>query len=341
MTSDIFDRSVPKSEREHTGGRVELCLPNGRLNPAAVSWSRHPHITANLRGWGRRKRFEYWAITTPDIVFAFSFSHADYRGGLAMYFLDLHTLTEVNDGEARWLPRRVDLPPTSGHAPMRRVGKHSSVSITPHSDGTLLDVRAKRLAARIEVVEPAGHESMGVVVPWNDRTFQYTRKDAGLHARGWVEVDGVRHDLPEQRTWAALDHGRGRWPFHVVWNWGAGYGITDGHEIGIQLGAKWTDGTPSTENALRIDGRIEKLSHDVEWIYDATDFLRPWRFVGPQVDLEFTPVHNRHGEARKYFFSSREDQAFGYWNGTVTSADGTVYAVRDVFGWAEEVERRW
>jgi len=31
---------------------VELCLPDGRLNPAAIGWTRRPLHTANLRGWG-------------------------------------------------------------------------------------------------------------------------------------------------------------------------------------------------------------------------------------------------------------------------------------------------
>lgn len=341
MSNISFDRSVAKNEREHVGGLVNIAKRNGRVNPAAISWSRFPHINANLRGWGRRKRFEYWAISTPDLVFAFSFSHADYRAGLAIYALDLATRAEVNDGEAHWFPGRVDLPPTSGIDAMGRVGKHTNVRITPNTEGTLLEVTGRRVTARIQIIEPEGHQSMGVVVPWNDKTFQYTRKDGALRARGEVTVDGRVYPVSADSSWAALDHGRGRWPFKVTWNWAAGAGISDGHEIGVQLGAKWTDGTPSTENSIRIDGVVHKLSHDVEWTYDTSDFMKPWRFVGPQVDLTFTPVHNRHSETKKYFFMSREDQAFGWWDGTISTADGTTYKVEKIFGWAEEVARRW
>ncbi|MFF2410631.1 DUF2804 domain-containing protein [Streptomyces sp. NPDC058092] len=35
---------------------VDLCLPDGRLNPAARGWSRKPLHRANLRRWGRTKR---------------------------------------------------------------------------------------------------------------------------------------------------------------------------------------------------------------------------------------------------------------------------------------------
>lgn len=336
----VYDRPVPKSEREHVGGVVDLCGPRDLLNPDAVSWSRAPHIRANMRRWGRRKRFEYWAVATPDFVFAFSFSHADYRGGLAVYFLDLHTLEEVNDGEAIWLPRPIDLPDAL-RMPMGRRTPRTSVSIAPNDAGTLLEVRTARLAARIQVHEPVGHESMNVVVPWTKRRYQFTSKDNCLRAEGWVDVDGERRAVEPATAWAAVDSGRGKWPMRVLWNWASGSGVTGGHEIGIQLGAKWTDGTPSTENALRVDGRIEKLSHDVEWTYDTSDFLKPWTFRGPQVDLTFTPVHNRHSLAKKYFFMSREDQAFGWWSGEIRLSSGEAFAVDRIFGWAEEVQRRW
>lgn len=336
----VFERDVPKSERELTR-RVDLCLPGGRLNPAAVGWSRYPHLRANLWWWGRRKRFEYWAISTPELVFAFSFSHADYRAGLAIYALDLASGAEVVDGEAVWFPGRADLPETSGDTPMGRRTARTAVAITPTAEGTLLEVRGARVTARIQVLEEKGHESMGVVVPWTSRRFQYTRKDNCLRASGWVEVDGVRRTVDPSEAWAALDHGRGKWPAKVLWNWGSGAGYTDGHEIGIQLGAKWTDGSPSTENALRVDGVIEKLSHDVEWTYDTEDFLKPWTFRGPQVDLVFTPAHHRHSLTKKLLFLSREDQCFGRWDGEIRLSSGSVYRVENVFGWAEEVQRRW
>jgi hypothetical protein len=105
--------------------------------------------------------------------------------------------------------------------------------------------------------------------------------------------------------------------------------------------AKWTDGTPSTENALRIDGRIEKISSDVDWSHDTSDWLAPWTITNDRVDLHFTPVYNRASRYNRLVFLSREDQVFGYFDGTVTSESGRIYRVERVFGWAEEVARRW
>ena len=35
--------------------QVDLCLPNGRINPAAIGYSRRPLHRTNLRGWGSQQ----------------------------------------------------------------------------------------------------------------------------------------------------------------------------------------------------------------------------------------------------------------------------------------------
>ena len=53
---------------------VDLCDARGRLNPGAVGWTRQALHRANLRGRGRAKRWEYWAVTQGDFVFAVTVS---------------------------------------------------------------------------------------------------------------------------------------------------------------------------------------------------------------------------------------------------------------------------
>ena len=60
---------------------IDLCLPNGRLNPAAVGWSRTPLHRCNLNGrWPRKKRWNYWAITTDTHLFSVTVTNLDYAG---------------------------------------------------------------------------------------------------------------------------------------------------------------------------------------------------------------------------------------------------------------------
>ena len=80
------------------------------------------------------------------------------------------------------------------------------------------------------------------------RQFQYTVKDLARPATGLLRIDGVEHEIggAAGEAWAVLDHGRGRWPYDIQWNWGAGSGRSQragGRVIGVQLGAKWTEGT--------------------------------------------------------------------------------------------------
>ena len=76
-------------------------------------------------------------------------------------------------------------------------------------------------------------------------------------------------DASAGESWAVLDHGRGRWPYRMTWNWGAASGVVDGRTIGLQIGGTWTDGTGSTENAVVVDGRLAKVSEE-----SARDALR-------------------------------------------------------------------
>lgn len=116
--------SGPTHEREITS-RVDLCLPDGRLNPDAVGWTRQPLHRANLRGWGRNKRFEYWCVTTPTHLVAVNVSHADYRVTYAAFFLDFATDRTVQIAERSMLPLGTPMPLTSGEGGVRARGAAS------------------------------------------------------------------------------------------------------------------------------------------------------------------------------------------------------------------------
>ena len=66
---------------------VDLCTPGGELNRSAVGWSRHPLHRANLSGWGRTKRWEYWCIQGPEHVLALTVSSIDYLALHTVWFM--------------------------------------------------------------------------------------------------------------------------------------------------------------------------------------------------------------------------------------------------------------
>ena len=65
------------AERETTAP-VLLCGPDGRLNPDAVTWSRHPLHTCNLPpALARKKKWNYWAVTSEDLLFSATIADVD------------------------------------------------------------------------------------------------------------------------------------------------------------------------------------------------------------------------------------------------------------------------
>lgn len=325
---------------------VALCRPDGRLNPAAVGWTRTPlHRTAlptgPIRGWGRNKRWEYWGLVTPTHVVGLTISSLDYAGVEAVYVLDRATGHETVKEVTVPLARGVELTARAGTGRSRFASGSLSLSFEEVDAGTRLradtsEVHLDVVAARLE-----GHEAMGVVVPWSERLFQYTVKDLARPLSGALRVGEVEHPVPADASWAVLDHGRGRWPYAMTWNWAAGSGRVDGEVRGIQLGGKWTAGTGSTENAVLDGTRLHKLHDEVTWDYDRTDWLRPWRMRGDRCDVTFAPFHERAARTDLVVLGSETHQCFGHFSGWATTDDGRRLSLDGLTGWAEEARNRW
>ncbi|WP_372348224.1 DUF2804 domain-containing protein [Streptomyces sp. KL116D] len=316
---------------------VELCLPDGRLNPAAVGWTRRPLHSAHLRGWGRSKRWEYWGIVTPDHVVGLVVSSLDYAGVHGLYVLDRATGRETSTDSVVPLARGSVLPPRSGEGVVAVRAGALRARIAQRPDGTTIRATAPDVRLDVDVPLPPGHESLGVVVPWSAKRFQYTVKDVGRPVRGTLVVHGRTYEVGGPDAFAVLDHGRGKWPYAITWNWAAG--AAPGRAI--QLGGKWTDGTGVTENALVVDGRLHKIGEELRWTYDRSDWLRPWRISGERVDVTFTPFHEKVSRTNLGVVGNETHQCFGHFTGWALTDDGTKTDLDGLVGWAEEARNRW
>lgn len=326
-------------EREIT---TPVNLTKGRyLNPEAVGFSRTPvHNTDGLgRGVGRNKRWEYWCVMTPDYIFSQTISNVDYAG--------VHTVWCFNRDTGELIDKTVikpfgvggTLPGTLDHGPSHVATNMLGARVDPTEDGNRLRAYTEGVSWDV-TAHDIGADMLGVVVPWSEYLFQYTVKDVVRPATGTLIVGGQRYRLPEGQSWAILDHGRGRWPYQNTWNWGAGIGHTDGVNLGIQIGGKWTDGTGSRENGLIVDHDLYPIHEDLHWDYDPHNWLAPWRITSESIDLTLTPFWNHSSHTNVGVIESRADQCFGYYNGRVV-ANGRTIEVTDVLGFAEEVHNRW
>lgn len=325
---------------------VALCLPNGRLNPDAVGWTRNPvhdtdRIGRGVYGWGRNKRWEYWAVTTPTHLLALTVSSLDFAAVHEVWVHDRATGTSYGGSVVSPLGGSVTLPGSLAAGPARASTPALTIELDEVPGGTRLRARHSTVSFDVIAERPEGHEALGVVVPWSRRLFQYTVKDVARPAHGTVTIDGEEFAVPAGESWAVLDHGRGRWPYSIHWNWGAASGTSDGHVIGVQVGGKWTDGTGSTENALLVDGRLHKISEELTWVYDPGDWLAPWRIHGELADLRFTPFFDKVSAMNLLVVSSSTHQCFGHYTGWMASDTGERVRVDGLLGWAEAVHNRW
>ncbi|WP_371589385.1 DUF2804 domain-containing protein [Streptomyces virginiae] len=339
---------------------VDLCRPDGRIAPQAIGWSRTPLHRCRIPGWGRTKRWEYWCVTTPTHLVALTVSDLDYLALNSIYVLEYGTggreferTAIVPGGYGVRLPDTVAGAPDPASVslvvgPPRPV--RGQVRIEIHGEGPATRLRARCVDPRGLPVEvdllvgmPAGHETLSVVVPWDERRFQYTSKHTARPATGTVRIADEVLAFGED-AWGTLDHGRGRWPRSVVWNWGAASGRTDGRTVGLQFGGRWTRGTGATENAVCVDGRISKIGQELEWRWSRGDHLAPWSIRSPgadRVDLVFTPFHNRSTRTDIGLLANRTDQCFGHYTGSIRTDAGERIEVDRLLGWAEDVRMRW
>src|SRR5262245_686538 len=82
-------------EREITTA-TDLCDAGGRLDPAAVGWSRTPLVRANLAGhWPRKKRWNFWNWISPRFVFSVTLADIDYAAFCQVTFIDFTTRRTV------------------------------------------------------------------------------------------------------------------------------------------------------------------------------------------------------------------------------------------------------
>jgi hypothetical protein len=330
---------------------VLLCTADGAvLNPAARGWSRHPLHRANLGAPnGRNKRWDYWAVLAGDLVVSCVYSDIDVLGLADVWWADLVTGESGGAGILEG-PGTMVLPDEPGTAPLLVATDAFALEITDDDEGTHLRARWIEDDGRpgsfdLLVADPRGHESLNVVIPWSDEVFNFTSKHQGRPATGTVVIGERRWTVGGSAgdAWGVLDVGRGRWPHKITWNWGGGAGRAGDHVLGLQVGAKWTEGTGFTENGILVDGRLTKIGRELIWEYDWENPMSSWRVIDPggQLDATLQVRFDKHTEAGDEDLGSEVHQVFGTWSGSLADDDGTTFEFEGLQGFAEEARQRW
>ncbi|XXF76213.1 DUF2804 domain-containing protein [Myxococcaceae bacterium GXIMD 01537] len=331
---------------------TDLCDSRGRLSPDSVGWARHPLIRCNVSGsFLRKKKWNYWCVTSPELLLSATISHLDYAAVMFVYALDLRTFGFHEQTVLVPFGHGCELPEEVNASVRFENGKGIKLAFDESSGATRLQIHwpsfgktGKPLSAALTVHRPAGYESLNVVVPWSETRFQFTSKQPALPVSGTVSWEGTDYTLSEKEAFGCLDFGRGIWPYSSTWNWAAASGVTRGRTVGLNLGGKWTDGTGQTENGFLVDGRLHKVHEDIRWTYDRTRFMDPWTLttVGSErVSLRFQPLFERVAATKAVVIRSEVHQMIGHFQGHVVTDEGERVEVEKLLGWAEDHSAHW
>lgn len=328
----------------------------GNLN--AYGWARQTLLDTNLENVNiyplkflqplRIKRWQYYGITTQTHFFSFTISHVGYIGSIFAYVLDFttreyheETLT-VPFGRGVVLPRNS----TSGDCHYRKGNLHLNF-FTKNDNLRLLDIAwpefgGKGLKAKLELSLRPGHESVVNVFPYENGRFFYTRKVNCVPVKGTVEYGRI-YQLNPKDSLGTLDWGAGVWPYLSFWIWGStSQFLSDGRTIGLNLGGGIGKEPEVTDNAIILDGRVNKIGI-VDFKYDNKDFNKPWQMSSrdERLNLEFSPFFERVAKTDLKVLSSEVHQMFGRYKGIVALDNGQKLEVKDLIGWIEEHHAKW
>jgi hypothetical protein len=193
-------------------------------------------------------------------------------------------------------------------------------------DGSRVVIDSGGVRADLIVEEAGGVESVNPHPRGDDRGYVWTRKQAGVPARGWVELDGRRVEVD---ALAVVDDTAGYHGRHTSWLWSAGVGrAVGGERLGWNLVTGVNDGPVASERTVWVDGEPAEVG-PVEF---APDLSR----VG---DLRFHewPDSARVDDTDAVIFASRYRQPFGEFSGTLPNG----VELAEGFGVMESHDVRW
>ncbi len=334
-------------EREITEP-VTLCDEKGQLKPDSIGWSRKPLISGNVSGhFLRKKKWNYWCITNKDVLFSVTISHLDYAMVCFVYYLDLHTKT-FYEKTALFPFKNNKILPDDVLASTRLSSKQMNIDFLWSHNHFQLNVEipnfdGKPLQANLEISYPET-DSLSVVIPWSNQTFQLTTKMHCLPTKGTLSIGSKIYQFSPDESYASLDYGRGVWPRNCTWNWGMASGKQGNDVIGLNFGGQWTDGTGLNENAILINGRLTKISEDMKFHYNRQDFMQPWKIHSLATDcvrLTFTPLFERIAKTDALIVKSEVHQMVGFYDGEIRLQDNTLLTIQQMPGCIEEHIAKW
>jgi hypothetical protein len=334
-----------------------LLQPDGRLSQ--IGWARRPLLDCNLESARfynlrslqrfRIKRWDYYAVFSPQRFFSATIADLGYAGNLFVYTLDFATGELQEEGIVVPFGKGVELPRNSDAGDSHFADQHLKLDFSLHTGRRHLSVswpgfhNGSGIAAEIDLAVSPEDESMNIVIPIGAKRFYYNRKINCMPASGSIHYGSLTETLDPATCAGSLDWGRGVWDYQSYWNWASTSGfLPDGRSIGLNLGCGFGDLSKAGENAVILNNRIHKLGA-VKFDYVSGDYMQPWKFNDAEgrLNLVFTPFKDRVAKTNLGIIRSLVHQMFGRYNGSVITDQGETLQINNLIGFAEEHHASW
>jgi len=197
--------------------------------------------------------------------------------------------------------------------------------------GVRIDGSRVRVASSGVVIDLTVDEDGGVATthPNGDGGYVWTRKQAGIRARGTVRVDGREYGIDCE---GAIDDTAGYHERHTAWKWSTGVGRDrDGRRIGWNLVSGVNDGDTGSERAIWVDG--EPFEPDPVTFADDLSSIA----FGSGEALRFPEWASREDDTNVLVMRSSYRQPFGTFTGALPGG----IEVAQGFGVMESHDVRW
>lgn len=319
---------------------ITLHKENGELNREAIGWHKHPckncAIKPNSKKFIRRKRWNHYLWMNQEFVFLFAVVHLDYAGFL---FLELHDLnSEETIKKSMILPRGKGITIEDDINKKLYYRNHDIYIDIEEIDGELrIECNWDNVNSHSKI--KINEESLNVLIPWNKNKYHYTCKAMALKGCGFACDEHKNYHLKDALCF--IDYGRGVWPYEKEWHWITSGFERDGKLIGLNLGAKWTDGTGVNENGISINEKIYKIESDVK--FTCEDPMQLWIIESvdsDEVNLTFTPFRHEVQGKNLLIVKSSLKQYIGYLDGTIKVHGVEIEFMGDI-AWFEDHFARW
>lgn len=337
--------------------RGALLDENGKLNQAGYAtslvkrYSRQDVKASKLK----IKEWDYYLIYNHDYAVALTVADNSYMGMLSASLINFKEKKEKTSSVIELLTRgHYKMPETSLKGDVCVKTDKTSFEFLHEKEKRHLKVEYKKFDGEKSLIvdlelfdEPK--DSMVIATPFkeNEKAFYYNQKIVGFKAKGKVFVGDQKLEFSPEDAVALLDWGRGVWTYKNTWLWSSATGYVDGHKFGFNLGYGFGDTSNATENMAFYDGEAIKLE-DVKFEISVDkkgryEYLKPWKFTSQDgvIDMDFTPILNRHSDTNILVLRSNQNQVFGVFNGVIKLGEKKQVKVKDLLGFAEVVYNKW